>query len=389
MMEDIKEIEKHVDSIIKKTHMRRSKKLMGLSIPLFAILVVGMVVSGALVTVLLTQYNINLQGAVTLNGAEQEALLLYDGTPLAAQTTTITAMDYDVLNAGDNYTATHVISNIGANSWIVLFNLSNMPLNYVDPQNVWYGFTFEVREHGTATPITEIQLGPEEAVEFDYYYNVNALFADPLVDFPFDLRITIVKNIINTPPVVGDIPDQRVVTWIPFTTINLDDYVTDAEDPDSAIVWSVSGSHNLVIVSITNRVATITKVPGMKGSTGHTFTAKDTGGLTDSDQARFAVIDTAPVAVDDYVNLSLLPGPPGQVINFIVTPSANDHDPDGDMIRIDNVSGSGATTATIGSDWLTVYGTVPNEIGTYTFTVRIKAGFDGYDTSTLYVNVIR
>jgi tetrahydromethanopterin S-methyltransferase subunit F len=195
MKEDTKEIEKHADSIIRKsTHMRRNKKLMGLPVPLFAILVVGMVVSGALVTVLLTQYNINLQGAVTLNGAEQVAVLFYDGMPLTTQTTTITAMDYDVLNPGDTYTATHVISNIGANSWIVLFNLSNMPLNYVDPQNVWYGFTFEVREHGTATPIAEIQLGPEEAVEFDYYYNVNALFADPLIDFPFDLRITIIMN---------------------------------------------------------------------------------------------------------------------------------------------------------------------------------------------------
>ena len=206
MIEDIKEIEKHVDSIRKSTRMRRSKKIMGLSIPLFAIVVSGMVVSGALIGVLLTQYNLNLQGTVAINGAEQgAAALLYDGMPLTTQTITITAMDYDVLNAGDNYTTTHVISNIGADSWVVIFNLSNMPLNYVDPQNVWYGFTFEVREHGTTTPITEIQLGPEETIEFDYYYNVNALFADPLIDFPFDLRIIIIINpLANVAPAAVD-----------------------------------------------------------------------------------------------------------------------------------------------------------------------------------------
>ena len=206
MKKDLKEIEKHVDNILSKSkHMSRSKKIMGLSVPVFAIVVSSMVVSGALIGVLLTQYNLNLQGAVAITGGEQVAVLFYDGMPLTTQTTTITAMDYDVLNAGDNYTTTHVISNIGGDSWVVIFNLSNMPLNYVDHQNVWYGFTFEVREHGTTTPITEIQLGPEETIEFDYYYNVNPLFADPLIDFPFDLRIIIIINpLANVAPVAVD-----------------------------------------------------------------------------------------------------------------------------------------------------------------------------------------
>ena len=94
----------------------------------------------------------------------------------------------------------------------------------------------------------------------------------------------------NTPPVVADIPNQMIDQGENFAPIPLDDYVTDAEDSDENISWSYSGNSEL-IVAIVDRIATIT-VPGpeWEGQETVTFTAEDTGGLTDSDDATFTVI---------------------------------------------------------------------------------------------------
>jgi len=57
----------------------------------------------------------------------------------------------------------------------------------------------------------------------------------------------------NTAPVVSDIPSQTINEGETFATITLDNYVTDAEDPDTSISWTPSGYTDLT-VTITNRV---------------------------------------------------------------------------------------------------------------------------------------
>ena len=44
---------------------------------------------------------------------------------------------------------------------------------------------------------------------------------------------TFTVTAINDAPVVADIPDQTVDEGVTFTTINLDDYVSDADNLDS------------------------------------------------------------------------------------------------------------------------------------------------------------
>ena len=61
---------------------------------------------------------------------------------------------------------------------------------------------------------------------------------------------------VNDAPVVTDIPDQTIAEGASFTTISLDDYVSDVEDADADISWTYSGNVEL-IVDITARVATI------------------------------------------------------------------------------------------------------------------------------------
>ncbi|MEW6014291.1 MAG: Ig-like domain-containing protein, partial [Candidatus Zixiibacteriota bacterium] len=90
----------------------------------------------------------------------------------------------------------------------------------------------------------------------------------------------------QTPPVVSDIPDQTVAEGALFTTINLDNFVTDAESTPDQITWTYSGNIELTVSIDLNRVATIT-IPNAdwNGSETITFTATDPDLLSDSDPA--------------------------------------------------------------------------------------------------------
>ncbi len=105
-------------------------------------------------------------------------------------------------------------------------------------------------------------------------------------------------NPVNDPPVVTDIPDQTVDEGQTFTTITLDDYVSDIDNPDSDISWSTTGETELTVNIDQNRVATIV-IPdtNWNGQETITFKATDPGGLSDSDAAVFTVtaVNDAPV----------------------------------------------------------------------------------------------
>lgn len=93
----------------------------------------------------------------------------------------------------------------------------------------------------------------------------------------------------NTAPVVSDIKNQTIDEGGAFQTINLDNYVSDEEDADADITWTWTGNKDLK-VSVSKRVATIkTPTADWSGTETITFTAMDTGSMTDSDQARFTV----------------------------------------------------------------------------------------------------
>ena len=105
---------------------------------------------------------------------------------------------------------------------------------------------------------------------------------------------------VNDAPLVSDIPGQTVAEGSPFTTIALDDYVSDVDNPDAQITWTSSGSSTLS-VSITNRVATITAPnPDWSGSETVTFRATDPGGLFAEDSANFTITteNDAPIVAD-------------------------------------------------------------------------------------------
>ncbi len=116
----------------------------------------------------------------------------------------------------------------------------------------------------------------------------------------------------NTAPVAADIPDQTIGEGGVFATINLDNFVSDAEDADNTIIWTAtSGSPNGFAVNIdANRVASISHPGGeFAGSATFTFTATDPGGLFDSDDATFTVTaSNDPPVVADILNQTVVFG---------------------------------------------------------------------------------
>jgi hypothetical protein len=99
----------------------------------------------------------------------------------------------------------------------------------------------------------------------------------------------------NRPPVVGVIPGQANQVPVPFSPINLDNYVSDPGDSPTQMTWTVTGNTNLT-VTLNNRVATITYSPDTTNTISEllTFRATDPWGLSGSNTARFTAVYTPP-----------------------------------------------------------------------------------------------
>ncbi|MEP0829423.1 MAG: hypothetical protein HRF51_12965, partial [bacterium] len=191
----------------------------------------------------------------------------------------------------------------------------------------------------------------------------------------------------QTPPVVSDIPDQTVAEGALFTTINLDNFVTDAESTPDQITWTYSGNIELTVSIDLNRVATIT-IPNAdwNGSETITFTATDPDLLSDSDPATFTVtaVNDAPV-VSDIPDQTIAEGATFTTINL-----------DGFVSDVDNLDSemnwtfSGNTELTVSIDINRVATiTIPNAdwfgSETITFTATDPGFLSDSDPATFTV----
>ena len=113
----------------------------------------------------------------------------------------------------------------------------------------------------------------------------------------------------NNAPIVDDIHNYVIAEGESFTSINLDNHVEDVEDPDSMISWSASGNSDL-IVSIVNQIANIAAPNSdWTGSETITFTATDTGGLSDSDASSFTITEiNDPPVINNIIDQTIAKG---------------------------------------------------------------------------------
>jgi len=226
-------------------------------------------------------------------------------------------------------------NNNGANKLRFEYQLENNSTVYLDidagiTNNNWYTFYFarsvennivEARvynQNGTLLGSNSRQLNGEGKVKTgngglylgsgDFTLNErclqggldNIIISDTYHD-------TLMSNTFSNSPIVSNIPDQTIVKGASFTTIALDDFVSDPDNSDSELTWSYSGNTELSVTIDANRIATIT-TPNVDWSGSETiiFTATDPDNNTGSDTALFAI--GFPVlhfdGVNDYLQLS-------------------------------------------------------------------------------------
>ena len=179
---------------------------------------------------------------------------------------------------------------------------------------------------------------------------------------------TFTVTAVNDAPVVSDIPSQTIAEGSTFTTINLDDYVTDIDNTDAQMTWTYSGNSDLT-VSIVTRVAAIS-IPSVdwNGAETITFKATDPGGLWDDDAATFTVtaVNDAPV-VSGIPDQTIAEGSTFTTINL-----------DNYVTDVDNTDAQMTWTYS-GNDQLTV--SIVNRIATITIP-----SVDWYGTETITFN---
>ncbi len=187
-------------------------------------------------------------------------------------------------------------------------------------------------------------------------------------------------------PVVSGIPDQVIPEGTSFTTIALDDYVTDADNSDEQLSWSYSGNASLT-VNIVNHVATIT-IPDAdwNGSELITFRATDPGAHWGEDAAYFTVSSVN----DGPVLGSIGPRGTAELVPLLFTATATDIDLPADTLTYSLADGDdGSVPAGAGIDPGGDFSWTPTEVqgpGAYTFDVCVSDGWSS-DCETITVTI--
>jgi len=105
-----------------------------------------------------------------------------------------------------------------------------------------------------------------------------------------DEAVVFTVNAVNDAPVVQNIPPQSIGEGGSFSTIALDNFVADIDNPDEQLDWTYSGNFNLNVVINSSRIASISLADqDWSGSEIITFTATDPAGLSDHDTVKFTV----------------------------------------------------------------------------------------------------
>jgi len=195
---------------------------------------------------------------------------------------------------------------------------------------------------------------------------------------------------VNDLPVVTDIPNQTVAEGETFTTISLDDFVSDVEDADADITWSWAGNTDLTVTIDGSRIATI-GIPNASwyGNETITFTATDLEGGQGSDQATFRVTSVNdPPIVTDIPYQTIAEGESFATINLDDFVS-DVEDADADITW--TWSGNTDLTISIDGNRIATIG-IPDENWngneTIIFTATDLEGANDVDTATFIVNPV-
>jgi hypothetical protein len=116
--------------------------------------------------------------------------------------------------------------------------------------------------------------------------NVSFVAKDP-TGFTDTTTAKFIVEPVNDPPVISKILNQSVTDQGTFQPVQLDNHVTDVDDPKNALIWNATGNKDL-FVTVANRVATITRPSNnWFGSEVLLYTVTDTSGASDTMSVRY------------------------------------------------------------------------------------------------------
>ncbi|MFO7658792.1 MAG: putative Ig domain-containing protein [Bacteroidales bacterium] len=236
-----------------------------------------------------------------LNYISPDIILLHIGTnDVAGGLWTNPAPIGDILNAVDNYELSSGKSVLVIVAKIISFKSTFGDCN--DHANVSdYNFQLTTLVNNRISSGDKLILVDMQCGAGIHYNNDMAddLHPNTSGDDKMGLKWFEVIDNINSAPAVFDIPNQTKPEGQSFSTINLDSYVTDAEDPDADITWTTEPADPQYFTVTINaqRTATITpKNSNWSGSETIWFVATDKGkygiprlGKTDKDAVTFTV----------------------------------------------------------------------------------------------------
>ena len=174
-----------------------------------------------------------------------------------------------------------------------------------DPDGVWCGVQYwwgtgeyAIHVYGD-DPDTPEDEGAAAGDTITFYMNNENWFCDVIsgsrVWSPSGSVQLELAGFSNRPPEVGDIPNVTFPEDSLDSSIDLDDYVTDAYG--DTVSWTYSGNVNVNVAIGADNVVTFTAFLNWNGQETITFTAIDPGGLSDSDSTVVTVtpVNDAPV----------------------------------------------------------------------------------------------
>ena len=104
-----------------------------------------------------------------------------------------------------------------------------------------------------------------------------------------DVLVTVLS--VNDAPLVSGIPDINMSEDSVDTSIDLDDYTTDADNSLNELTWSASGNVDIAVdIDAATHVVTLSSGQNWSGQEVITFTATDPGNLSDSDSITVTVL---------------------------------------------------------------------------------------------------
>ncbi len=207
---------------------------------------------------------------------------------------------------------------------------------------------------------------------------------DPASAFSEDAA-TFTLTPVNDAPVVSDIPDQSIFSGQSFSTIALDNYVTDVDNSKAELAWTITGNTSLTPSVDGSHIATINAPANWNGAEKLTFTVQDPSSASASDDATFEVkaVNAAPVAVDDSYSTTQ-----GATLN-VAAPGvlSNDTDADLDPLSAIKVTDPSHGTLTLNSDGSFSYVNDGSAFTTDAFTYKASDGTNESNVVTVTINI--